>query len=65
MRIIRDMRDIQELFSSLGDEETLLLLKTINALQTIGDRKWYSWDLHCDNMMMRGKTPVIVDPWVL
>jgi hypothetical protein len=60
-----EMRDIQELFSSLGDEETLLLLKTINALQTIGNRKWYSWDLHNGNVMMRGKTPVIIDPWVI
>lgn len=31
-------------------------------------RKWkkpeYDWDLHPNNIMMRGNTPVIIDPWM-
>lgn len=30
-----------------------------------GESLGYLWDLHTDNMMMRGDVPVIVDPWVL
>lgn len=49
-----------------GDEvATKLFYKTLVSLYKIGAKKNWIWDLHKDNFMMRGKTPVILDPWVV
>lgn len=44
---------------------TSQLLLTMAELSVISTKKGYVWDLHSGNVMMRGKTPVIVDPWVV
>jgi len=48
-----------------NDEDFILFCKTIQALQKIGGKKGWSWDLHGGNVMLRGTTLVIVDPWVV
>ena len=49
----------------MGSKEDLVAyLSTVRALMDIGKRRW-NWDLHRGNIMMRGDTPVILDPWTL
>jgi len=52
------------LVKKLGEEETTRLIATIFSLNKIANQKGYTFDLHAGNFMMRGKTPVITDPWV-
>lgn len=35
-----------------------------HQLAVVGDQRGYEFDMHIDNIMMRGNTPVITDPWV-
>ncbi|MCX7593766.1 MAG: hypothetical protein N2235_08400 [Fischerella sp.] len=35
----------------------------MRACYEFGRSKGYAWDLHTENIMRRGRTPVIVDPW--
>lgn len=32
-------------------------------LFNIGEQKGFFWDLHTENVMLRGNVPVIIDPW--
>jgi hypothetical protein len=50
-----------------GEQNSRQFYETLNALYKIGMSQGpgWIWDLHRGNFMMRGKTPVIVDPWVL
>ena len=48
----------------LGEKGALLLLKTLEQLRAIGKEHKWIWDLHDENVMCRGKTPVIIDPWI-
>jgi hypothetical protein len=41
-----------------------VIFETMRDLVLIGRRRGYEWDLHANNFMMRGDTPVIIDPWV-
>ena len=56
-----------QLLAVMGGDEVAakLFYKTLTSLYKIGAKKGWNWDLHQDNFMMRGKTPVIVDPWVV
>ncbi len=36
---------------------------TMRDCYKYGNNLGYSWDLHTENIMRRGRTPVIVDPW--
>jgi len=54
------------LVKKLGIDGTKLLMKTIIHLHAAGKKKGYGFDLHNENVMVRGDgTPVIVDPWVI
>jgi hypothetical protein len=56
------------LIALMGSEQNARqFYETLNALYKIGMSQGpgWIWDLHRGNFMMRGKTPVIVDPWVL
>ena len=58
--------EIDALMAVLGSKEEVARFgKTIKALQKIGNKKGWDWDLHGGNVMKRGKIPVIVDPWVV
>jgi len=48
-----------------GEEELRAFLTTAKSLRKISDRKEWQWDLHHQNIMKRGSTPVIMDPWVV
>jgi len=48
----------------LGAANFKLLVATVLDLYNIGEKNGYRLDLHDENYMMRGKNPVIVDPWV-
>ena len=48
----------------LGDDMFRLLVATVLELYNIGEKHGYRLDLHDENYMMRGTTPVIVDPWI-
>jgi hypothetical protein len=37
--------------------------QTVRALEKVAFNQGYTWDLHDGNIMMRGTTPVIIDPW--
>jgi len=39
------------------------MYKTMEEMYAIGRRRGYDWDLHADNFLQRGETPVISDPW--
>ena len=52
------------LISKYGEQGTHQLIKTVFTLRKIALQKGYTFDLHAGNYMMRGKTPVITDPWV-
>jgi hypothetical protein len=59
-----DDRDFLE--NKLGKADLITLTKTLVALRNIANKKkGWIFDLHADNFMMRGKTPVILDPWVI
>lgn len=49
----------------LGTKKFQELVNIVYELYDIGQSKGWRLDLHDDNYMMRGKTPVIVDPWVV
>jgi len=52
--------------NKLGKADLITLTKTLIALRNIAnEKKGWIFDLHADNFMMRGKTPVILDPWVI
>jgi hypothetical protein len=50
-----------------GDlQKAKLFYETLKSLHDISEKqRSYIWDMHKGNFMMRGKTPVIVDPWVV
>jgi hypothetical protein len=50
-----------------GDlQKSKLFYETLKSLYDISEKqRSYIWDMHKGNFMMRGKTPVIVDPWVV
>jgi len=50
-----------------GDlQKSKLFYETLKSLYDISEKqRGYIWDMHKGNFMMRGKTPVIVDPWVV
>ena len=50
-----------------GDlQKSKLFYETLKSLHDISEKqRSYIWDMHKGNFMMRGKTPVIVDPWVV
>jgi hypothetical protein len=50
-----------------GDlQKSKLFYETLKSLYDISEKQRnYIWDMHKGNFMMRGKTPVIVDPWVV
>jgi hypothetical protein len=56
---------LQKFEKDLGTQGLELLLKTMSDLVQIARQKQYTWDMHDGNIMMRGKIPVIVDPWVV
>ncbi len=58
-------KDHTLLAKTMDDKQLLLFIKTIKALRAIGYKEGWSWDLHNENIMFRGKLPVIVDPWVV
>jgi hypothetical protein len=39
------------------------MYRTMEELYAVGSRRGYDWDLHADNFLQRGNTPVISDPW--
>jgi len=50
----------------LGSEsKAMLFYNTVKSLFLTSSRHNWRWDLHAGNFMMRGQTPVIVDPWEL
>lgn len=59
-----DFPEVVECIELLGEKPTELLISTISQLLEICDKKEWGWDLHDENVMLRGKTPVLVDPWV-
>jgi len=40
------------------------IFDTAVQLVALGDKRGYEIDMHLDNIMLRGNTPVITDPWV-
>ena len=50
-----------------GDvQKSKLFYETLKSLHDISEQqRGWIWDMHKGNFMMRGKTPVIVDPWVV
>jgi len=56
--------NIEYCIDELGVKGTRLLLKTIKQLMDMGYKHNWDWDLHNENIMCRGKIPVLVDPWV-
>jgi hypothetical protein len=40
-----------------------LWVDTVLHLQDVVSENYWHWDLHSDNIMFRGPTPVIMDPW--
>ena len=54
------------LLETLNKKQILLYMKTVSALNDIGNKQGWDWDLHNENIMVRDNGfPVIVDPWVL
>lgn len=53
-----------KMIQRFGEAGAYKFLATIYELNKIAMQKGYTLDLHSGNFMMRGKTPVIVDPWV-
>ena len=53
------------LVDQLGREKAQYFFRTLQALYTISNKYGYRWDMHSGNFMMRGPTPVIVDPWTV
>jgi hypothetical protein len=49
----------------MSDDELKEFINTIHHLLRVGGRKIYNGDINEKNIMMRGKTPVINDPWTL
>jgi hypothetical protein len=49
----------------MSDKELEKFLNTIYHLNRLGGRKIYNDDINEANIMMRGNTPVINDPWTL
>ena len=58
-------KSLNGLIGLLGEEKFLHLMETLIKLYKIGDKKGWRLDLHNENFMLRGKMPVIVDPWVV
>ena len=55
-----------KLIKLLGSEQkAMLFYNTVLSLFLTGNKHGWTWDLHGGNFMMRGKTPVIADPWVI
>ena len=55
-----------KLIKLLGSEsKAMLFYNTVKSLFLTGNKHGWTWDLHGGNFMMRGKTPVIADPWVI
>lgn len=50
---------------TMTDGELEKFLITLNHLARLGGRKIYNPDINGNNIMMRGNTPVINDPWTL
>jgi len=55
----------QMLKEQLGADAMKMLFATIRQVYLTGERNGWNFDLHSGNIMRRGKTPVIVDPWVV
>lgn len=63
-KITSQYRDRYSELAHLDDRKFHLLTKTLIDLWMISKLKGWYWDLHSGNVMVRGRTPVIVDPWV-
>ena len=64
-RVVFRYKDLFPFLSAMMDiEDVKLLVKTTISLQKLCDSHGWSWDLHNENIMMRGTTPVLVDPMV-
>lgn len=53
-----------DMIARLGKDVTDKMIYTVIELNNIADRSGFNLDLHNENYMARGKTPVILDPWL-
>jgi hypothetical protein len=60
-----ESKSARTLQKRIGNKNLIQLLITVNELNTIAKQKGYNLDLHDENYMHRGNTPVIIDPWYL
>jgi hypothetical protein len=55
----------KDLVKKLGQKNLQLLTKTCVDLFRMSEQYGWTFDLHDENFMARGNTPIIVDPWVV
>jgi hypothetical protein len=59
------LKEITRIEKLLGPDGFAQFLLTMSELCQIAKNNGYGWDLHADNVMLRNKIPVIIDPWVI
>jgi hypothetical protein len=55
----------EDVLTYISESDFVYLLDTAIELYKIAEAHGWNLDLHMDNFMMRGNTPVIIDPWVI
>jgi hypothetical protein len=59
-RVAKLVNSVREQFT---EADFQLWVDTVLHLQDVVSENYWHWDLHSDNIMFRGPTPVIMDPW--